>query len=109
MEPYWNYEREWRYILPAAPQAREVPIKSITTGCNCTTDLIHLLKEIADARGIKIYQMSRATREGFASLIQLDITKVDKRRIRGFDKQIGPRREDAKTPEIKPAQQSPDR
>jgi hypothetical protein len=82
---YWNYEREWRYILPADPQPRKVPIISITTGCDCTTDLIHLLKEIANARCINIYQMARGTRDGFTSLVRLDITNAEKQHIRGFD------------------------
>jgi hypothetical protein len=81
---YWDYEREWRYILPAAPQARKVPIVSITTGCDCSTALIHLLKELANARGIKIYQMARGTKEGFTSLMRLDITNVAKQHVRGF-------------------------
>jgi hypothetical protein len=83
---YWEYEREWRYILPAAPQAREVPIISVTTGCDCSTNLIHLIKELGNARGIEIYQMARGTRDGFTSLIRLDITKVAKQHIRGFEK-----------------------
>jgi len=80
----WSYEREWRYILPAAPQSRKVPIVSITTGCDCATDLIHLLKELVNARRIKIYQMVRATRMGSASLLRTDITNVTMDRVRGF-------------------------
>lgn len=81
---YWHYEKEWRYILPAVPQARKVPIVSVTTGCDCSTALIHLLKELANARGVKIYQMARGTREGFTSLTRFDITDVAKEHIRGF-------------------------
>lgn len=81
---YWDYEKEWRYILPATPQVRKVPIVSLTTGCDCSTALIHLLKELANARGIKIYQMARGTGEGFTSLTRWDITNVAKQHIRGF-------------------------
>jgi hypothetical protein len=70
--------------LPAAPQSRKVPIVSITTGCDCATDLIHLLKELVNARRIKIYQMVRATRMGSASLLRTDITNVTMDRVRGF-------------------------
>jgi hypothetical protein len=81
---YWEYEREWRYILPASPQARKVPIVSITAGCDCATALIRVLKELGNARGIKVYQMARASSNGYLSLLQLDITNVEMRDVRGF-------------------------
>jgi Protein of unknown function (DUF2971) len=81
---YWEYEREWRYILPTAPHARKVPIVSVTAGCDCSTELMHLLHELANARGIRIYQMVRAMRDGFTSLTRTEITRVEKKHIRGF-------------------------
>jgi Protein of unknown function (DUF2971) len=81
---YWEYEREWRYVLPAGPQTRKVPIISITAGCECSTAFIHLLKELGNARGVKVYQMARTSTNGAASLGRMDITKAGYQHVRGF-------------------------
>jgi Protein of unknown function (DUF2971) len=81
---YWDYEREWRYILPAGPQARKVPIISITAGCECSTAFIHLLKELGNTRGVKVYQMARALTDGATSLVRMEITNVGYQHVRGF-------------------------
>jgi hypothetical protein len=81
---YWDYEKEWRYILPAVPQARKVPIISITAGCECSTAFIHLLKELGNARRVKVYQMARALTDGATSLVRMEITNVAYHHVRGF-------------------------